>query len=351
MFNANLDRINDYPFSRLADLLSGISPRANTPPILMAVGEPQKQPPAFLHEIVARKDDGWSRYPPVQGSPEFRAACANWLTRRYRLPKGMIDPEKHISPVAGTREGLFIAAFLSIGRADGGKPVHANQIGATKVVMPMRTGVQLDVLQKDVNLIREAGALAQINHPNFGWSLTGADLAAVKNANFVEIWNGHPQVNNLGGGGVASAETMWDEALTAGNRLFAIADDDAHHFIVNRLADPTAAAPGRGWIYVRAASLSQADILAAMAKGDFYASNGVEFTDIQAGATGLTVTIKADPISNYRIEFVGAGGKVLAESTDVKATYTFKPGDVYVRARVFESNGKRAWTQPAFASR
>jgi aspartate/methionine/tyrosine aminotransferase len=127
MFNANLDRINDYPFSRLADLLSGISPRANTPPILMAVGEPQKQPPAFLHEIVARKDDGWSRYPPVQGSPEFRAACANWLTRRYRLPKGMIDPEKHISPVAGTREGLFIAAFLSIGRADGGNGVAAHK--------------------------------------------------------------------------------------------------------------------------------------------------------------------------------------------------------------------------------
>jgi N-succinyldiaminopimelate aminotransferase len=129
MFNANLELINDYPFSRLADLLAGVMPRANTPPILMAVGEPQKPPPAFLHEIVSRKSDAWNRYPHVTGTPEFRAACANWLTRRYRLPKGTLDAEKQVAPVAGTREGLFIASFLSIGRggdgngAAGHKPV------------------------------------------------------------------------------------------------------------------------------------------------------------------------------------------------------------------------------------
>lgn len=237
------------------------------------------------------------------------------------------------------------------GRADGGKPVHANQIGAKRVVMPRTSGPVFDVLQTDVNLMSEAGALVQINHPNFGWSLTGADLARVENGNFVEIWNGHPQVNNFGGGGVPSAESMWDEALTAGKRLFAIADDDAHHFKIDRLADPTAAAPGRGWIFVRAATVDAADILAAMARGDFYASSGVEFSDIVATDTTLTLSIKADAFSRFRTEFIGAGGAVLAESTTNPAIYTFKGNEAYVRARVLESNGRRAWTQPVFRSR
>jgi hypothetical protein len=259
----------------------------------------------------------------------------------------LTDPAPLNAIYGAENKFLLIPGQEVTGRGDG-KPVHANQIGAKKVVMPRTTGPVFDVLQTDVNLIREAGALAQINHPNFGWALSGADLARVENGNFLEIWNGHPQVNNLGGGGVASAEAMWDEALTAGKKLFAIADDDAHHFKIDRLADPTAAAPGRGWIYVRSARVDAADILDAMARGDFYASSGVELTDIVATSTSLTVSIKADTFSKFRTEFIGAGGVVLAESTVNPAVYTFKGTEKYVRARVFESNGKKAWTQAVF---
>jgi len=246
---------------------------------------------------------------------------------------------------------LMIPGQEVTGRADGGKPVHVNQIGAKRLVMPMTSGSPFDVLQKDVNLVHEAGALVQINHPNFGWAWTGDELVRIENATLLEIWNGHPQVNNLGGGGVPSAEAMWDQALTAGRRLFAIADDDAHHFKIERLADPTAAAPGRGWIYVRAPRLETTEILAAIARGDFYASTGVELFDVAATETRLTVTIKGDAISRFRTEFVGAGGKVLAESTATVATYDFRGDDTYVRARIFESNGKRAWTQPVVVKR
>ena len=37
---------------------------------------------------------------------------------------------------------------------------------------------------------------------------------------------------------------------------------------------------------------------------------------------------------------------MLAESTDATASYTFKGDEGYVRARVLESNGYMAWTQP-----
>src|SRR5687768_10071080 len=206
-----------------------------------------------------------------------------------------ITPVDGLNAVIGA-EGKFMAMS---GQEVTGRfnttPVHANGLGLTTVVMP-RTGVSpLDVLQKDVAAIREAGGLPQINHPNFGWALRGADLSKIDGPALLEIWNGHPMVNNLGGGGVPSAEAMWDEALTAGRRLFAVADDDAHHF--KRLDDPAAAAPNRGWVMVRSAVLSQAAIMDAMRGGEFYASNGVNLSDVQATATRLRVVIAATSYS------------------------------------------------------
>jgi hypothetical protein len=37
---------------------------------------------------------------------------------------------------------------------------------------------------------------------------------------------------------------------------------------------------------------------------------------------------------------------VLSEAASSPATYTFKGDESYVRAKVIESNGKLAWTQP-----
>jgi N-succinyldiaminopimelate aminotransferase len=128
MLNTRLDLLNDYPFQRLNDLLAGVAPRANQPPVVMSVGEPQHQPPAFVRELV---DQGgantWNRYPPLNGTPEFRAACADWLTRRYKLKPGSLDADAQITPVAGTREGLFQAALLAVppgtAQANGAAPV------------------------------------------------------------------------------------------------------------------------------------------------------------------------------------------------------------------------------------
>jgi hypothetical protein len=46
------------------------------------------------------------------------------------------------------------------------------------------------------------------------------------------------------------------------------------------------------------------------------------------------------------VQFIGKGGEVLAEQTEASASYTFKGGEAYVRAKILESNGQTAWTQP-----
>jgi N-succinyldiaminopimelate aminotransferase len=119
MLNDRLDLLNDYPFQRLADLLAGVTPRSNEKPLMMAVGEPQHQPPDFARQIIDREAATWHRYPPINGTPAFRAACANWLGRRYKIKPGSIDPETQISPLSGSREGLFISALLAISRGKG----------------------------------------------------------------------------------------------------------------------------------------------------------------------------------------------------------------------------------------
>ncbi len=97
------------PFTRLARLLDGVPP--GKAPIALHIGEPQAPPPAFVAEAIAREAAGFGRYPPIQGTDALRASIAAWLARRYALPDGAIDPERHVLPLVGTREGLFLALF------------------------------------------------------------------------------------------------------------------------------------------------------------------------------------------------------------------------------------------------
>ena len=86
-----------------------------------------------------------------------------------------------------------------------------------------------------------------------------------------------------------------------------------------------------------------------MMKGDFYASNGVALSDIAIDANSLTVTIPAAKNGpRYLTRFTGQDGKVLAEIAGLRPSYRFTGNEVYVRATVTDSNGKKAWTQPVF---
>ncbi len=228
----------------------------------------------------------------------------------------------------------------------GGRPLHINGINVAERVAPQGGTSVVDVLQRNVNAIRKVSGVPHINHPNFRWAFGAAELGAVKDNRLFEVYNGHPQVNALGGGGVPGLEEAWDAILSAGTLLYGIAVDDAHTF--KQPGNPDVAGPGRGWVMVRAASLEAGDVLAALERGDFYASTGVELSDYQVTDTSMTITVRATAFSKYRIQFIGRNGRVLQESLESPASYRFKGGEGYVRARVLESNGEIAWVQPLF---
>lgn len=226
--------------------------------------------------------------------------------------------------------------------------IHINALDPARLVVPQGGTSVVDVMQRNVNEIRAAEGIPHINHPNFRWAITPEQLAQVRNNKLFEIYNGHPQVNNLGGGGVPGLEEAWDAILSSGVLLYGLAVDDAHHF--KRPGDPTAAGPGRGWVVVRAAELTPDAILGAMERGDFYSSTGVTLRDYRVDDTSMALDIRESAWSKYRVQFIGRGGRVLAELTESPATYRFRGDEGYVRARVIESNGLMAWTQPVVIS-
>lgn len=121
MLNPRLEALSDYAFRRLALLLEGVEPAPGVAPIDLSIGQPMHPVPALLTETLHANDHLWGRYPPVIGTSEFRQAAAAWLTRRYHLPPGTLDPERHILPCAGTKEALFMAAQVVVPERKAGR--------------------------------------------------------------------------------------------------------------------------------------------------------------------------------------------------------------------------------------
>ena len=107
--NPDLDRLRPYPFERLRALLADVAPAA-LPGIALTVGEPKHAPPAVALEALAGALGDVGRYPTVRGSARFRESVGAWLDRRFGLGDPAELAERHVLPVAGTREGLFAIA-------------------------------------------------------------------------------------------------------------------------------------------------------------------------------------------------------------------------------------------------
>jgi hypothetical protein len=249
-----------------------------------------------------------------------------------------------LNAVHGAEEKFLLIRGEEVTDRFGEKPIHVNGLHLEKLVPPQGGASVADVVQRNVDAIRAANGVPHINHPNYGWAISPDDLKKIERDRLFEIFNGHPLVNNAGGGGYPSLEEVWDILLTGGKLLYGIAVDDAHHF--KRPYDPDASRPGRGWVVVRAEKLQPEAILAAMERGDFYASTGVEIEDYAANAETITIRIREKALTKFRTTFIGKGGSILATVTTNPAVYTIRGDEGYVRARVTDSNGHIAWLQP-----
>ena len=138
--------------------------------------------------------------------------------------------------------------------------------------------------------------------------------------------------------GQADATAMWDRLLSAGNRVYAFAGDDA-----TSLHDP---ALGRAWIEVLAPAADLGSLLSSLRQGAFIASTGGEFTRLSV--TGTTIT--AEAASGTSLRFIGRGGQLLKAFSASTGSYQVSGDEGYVRVEAIGENGTKGWSQPFFVS-
>jgi hypothetical protein len=269
-----------------------------------------------------------------------------------------------------------------------GKPVHMNATNLAELIYPaggatVRESIRNNLrmaLEQEKKLGREI--LPHLNHPNFHYAITAADLASVVEEQFFEVYNGHPAVNHLGDDDHIGVETMWDVInamrllVLNAEPILGLATDDSHDY-----HGKPGARPGRGWVMVRSRYLTPEHIIRAMKAADFYASSGVVLDDVRYDPEQRRLSISISPADDaaYETQFIAImkperdqysddvrlsdlseadlpAAQVVATESGLTPSYQLTGHELYVRAvinsslpaedPVFEGQKRQAWTQP-----
>ena len=192
-------------------------------------------------------------------------------------------------------------------------------------------------LQRVIDAFRTRGAFVSIAHP-YWCGQSARDLLAVNNYHAIEVFNATCRA--LNDKGFSSAH--WDGLLAAGRRVWGQAVDDTHWL-------PERPDAGQGWIWVKAAALTAADILGALQHGQFYATTGPTIEDLVI--EGKRAWVRCSPCA--QITFIGDrwhGRPFYATpgTTLTEAEYRLNGAQRYLRVECSDGRGGRAWSPPFF---
>ena len=118
--NPRLEHLHPYPFQKLRELFSGVTPNPALTPINLSIGEPRHPTPQFIKDALIAGLGGLANYPITQGSDALRESIATWAGRRYGVT---LDPATEVLPVNGSREALFAFAQASVDSSRHGRRV------------------------------------------------------------------------------------------------------------------------------------------------------------------------------------------------------------------------------------
>ncbi len=279
---------------------------------------------------------------------------------------------------------LMIPGFEQTGACHNDQQVHMNFINVREVFPYISAEKPKEILERTFEKGLEMYGqdyLFTANHPLWRYyDYSPNDLIALPQIRLFEL-------NNNGIDGKYEAhpqgwkpEQFWDvvnayRAAHDQSLLLGMGSDDRHSYLE----------PAKAWSVVRAATLCVQDLFQAIHAGDFYASNGLDFEDIQFDGKTLAVKIDVREEGKYRIQFLGTKkdydptsrvievaegplcparkidiysdtiGRVLDTVEGTEGSYTLKPDDLYVRAKIVKvsddlqddwQSKPAAWSQP-----
>lgn len=333
------------------------------------------------HNIVADKERWVAASRRPADMPTRAVRFAPERRQNGRKAELRLKPFAELQAIFAAPGRFLLLDSEEISDAVGPVSVHINAINLSATIDPAREASVEETIKADfASVARQARAsqnkaLVQLNHPNFTYSITAEHLMRLPGTAFFEVYNGHPLSNNPGDGMRPSTERLWDIALAwrldvlGLPMLYGTATDDSHHYQPGGDAPP-----GRGWVDVLAEELTPDALFDAMRSGRFYASTGIRLKRIVATADRLDIEIEPEADVRYAIEFIGTRkgfdpattlprsatgrpiyashryssdiGVVFSRQQGTRATYRFRPDDLYVRARITATRPHPAPSQP-----
>ena len=295
---------------------------------------PFAQPGRFyrgnLHGHSTNSDGDWSPAEVIrqyrQNGYDFVAITDHFLDQ-YDYP---------ITDTRGDRTDDFttlIGAELHHGALESGYLWHLLALGLPLDFAPYRVEESTaDVVAR----AREAGAFLAAAHPNW-YTLTLADFETLGPMHAVECFNGNADRYN----DRADSWHFIDMLLAREHRIGAIAVDDSHM------------RPGRddflrGWVHLKAASLSPDALIHALKAGHYYSSTGPALHHVELTGRDILV-IECSPAVQILVS--GAGPIALQGSGSGLTGADFDISEfesTWLRVTVRDEYSRRAWTNPVW---
>ena len=345
-----------------------------------------------------------------QNALSVKLATIDRLRARFERPGQFllldaVEATTKTQPAEGIENQVHLNYLNVPGVADGLVGYPLKGVPVARRIEEIRTSVAA--------LARKLGReeLLVLNHPIWRWyDVLAEDLVATPDVRFFEVCNGGSPYRPGKGLPADGYDTdrFWDvvnafRARRGQPLLYGVGNDDTHEYFGLPGTSPGIhCLPFNAWSLVRAESLTADALLAAMKAGDFAACEGVQPEDFSfdAGTGTLSVAVAGAPRQCRTIQFIVTKKDfsetpvgtfevmpedareadrpktlrrvniydpkkigVVAKSASggvgeaVRASYTLKPDDLYVRARILaparpavtaflHPHNHVAWTQP-----
>jgi len=196
-----------------------------------------------------------------------------------------------------------------------------------------------DMPYHDINAInqyiaarRAEGFLVNYNHPY--WSLHNfEDYGRLRGCFAMEIYNHGSERKSCFNG---HHPQVYDDMLRSGQRLFCLATDDNHN------------TPGffGGWICLNSPNLGYETVMAALAAGDFYATQGPQIKEISL--EGDVLAVKCSPAGRITMHTQGRTGQQQRGEGLREAHFTLTGHEGYVRIAIRDAAHLFAYSNAYF---
>lgn len=208
---------------------------------------------------------------------------------------------------------------------------------------PFNRKYTIECIQEVIDAANENGFLVSLNHP--GYSMETPEFFGKLNGLFaMEIYN---HISFVNGGVFDYNPAMYDDMLRRGKKLYCIAADDCH--TGRGEGDPKCDRYG-GFVMIKANHLAYDEIIGALERGDFYASQGPIIEELYIEDDMVHVKCSPAKYIAMNTEHRPFGGIQIAADgeTLTEAVFKLRKEQAYMRFDIMDESGKHANTRAYF---